>query len=148
MDFKIFDYIFKTDNDIKINFVPISDSNQTKRIKICVDLQAAVIPIPISIRWRTNGGGIYTIWSPLAGHDRIIEPNWRKKQNVSRSASGIPLQCYMDSDGKNIITVSCSDAKLRYQLNREFWKKRESLNGSLYCSRRKQVLLKNMKPKS
>lgn len=111
MDFKIFDYIFKTDNDIKINFVPISDSNQIKRIKICVDLQAAVIPIPISIRWRTNGGGIYTIWSPLAGHDRIIEPNWRKKQNVSRSASGIPLQCYMDSDGKNIITVSCSDAK-------------------------------------
>lgn len=111
MDFKIFDYIFKTDDNIKINFVPISDSNQIKRIKICVDLQAAVIPIPISIRWRTNGGGIYTIWSPLAGHDRIIEPNWRKKQNVSRSASGIPLQCYMDSDGKNIITVSCSDAK-------------------------------------
>lgn len=111
MDFKIFNYLFKTDDGSKISMTPVSDFNQVKRIKLCVDFETSVIPTPINIRWRTNGNGIYTRWSPLAGHNRVIEPNWRKTKNASRSASGIPVQCYLNSRGQNIITVSCSDAK-------------------------------------
>lgn len=111
MIYNIADYMFETDSKYDIKIMVLEKKQNRTLIKINTDFYGKKCPEPITIQWRTQGGGIYTRWNCMGGQDRRLYPNWEMNCNKSRSASGMPLQCYLGKDGKNKITVAVSDVK-------------------------------------
>lgn len=78
-----------------------------------VDLRAeqAVVPEPLTVRWKIDCTDIYSTWSPMTGFRRVLAPDWGKKVTRSRFASGSPVHALLSREGKNRMTVAVSDAQ-------------------------------------
>ncbi len=111
MDVKLNDILFSADEKFHISFSQIASFPNYDRIRIEIDFGERLSPPPIVIRWSLPGVGAYTRWSPSGGQNRRLSPNWAMLRTESRSASGMPIQCYLSSGGENRITVSLSDVK-------------------------------------
>lgn len=54
---------------------------------------------------------IYSMWSPSAGTNRVLGPDWGPRRIQSRLASWMPLQQLISLSGKNRLCIAVSDAK-------------------------------------
>ena len=111
MIYNVADYLFETDSKYDIKIIVLEKKQNRALIKINIDFCGKKCPELVTIKWRTQGGGIYTRWNCMGEQNRRLYPNWEMNCNKSRSASGMPLQCYLGKDGKNKITVAVSDVK-------------------------------------
>jgi len=69
------------------------------------------VPEPFKLSFDIPLVDSYSVWSPSAGFDRALRPDWSKKTTVSRLASWMPLHSVLSVGGKNRITVAISDVK-------------------------------------
>ena len=54
---------------------------------------------------------IYSMWSPSAGTNRVLGPDWGPRRIQSRLASWMPIQQLISLSGKNRLCIAVSDAK-------------------------------------
>lgn len=108
---EISDIFFNIETEYDVSLTDISREKYCKKIEVKVNFSEKTRPDPIFIRWSMPGKGIYTCWNPLETQDRTIYANWSMRKTESRSASSMPIQCYMGNDGFNRITVALSDVK-------------------------------------
>ncbi len=102
---------YTCDSKYAVRMELIESRKDFDKVRIDIDFGALVRPEPVLIRWAMPGHGVYTRWSPMSGQNRRLNPNWTMLRTGSRSASGMPLQCYLDSGDDNCITVALSDVK-------------------------------------
>ncbi|MBE5040504.1 glycoside hydrolase family 36 protein [Ructibacterium gallinarum] len=111
MEYKIADYVFHADEKYKVNIEQAEDNGEVFAVNIKIDFGNKITPEAVEIWWTTQTYGAYVPWSPVSGMNREIYPEWWMSESKSRSASGIPIQCYIGSDDKNRVTVYTSDCK-------------------------------------
>jgi len=88
-----------------------SVANEITEIEIILNFKQAIIPEKTKIKWNTSAAGSYMAWSPLEVYMHGLSPNWQKSEAVSRSACGMPMQCYISACGENVVTVSADDVQ-------------------------------------
>lgn len=120
MMYNTMDYVFETDTQYDVKITTIEKTQTLIRIGINVDFHKELKPEPIRLTWKTQGGGIHTRWDCMSVQNRRLYPNWEMTCNESRSASGMPLQCYIGKNGMNRVTVAVSDVKTPIQLRSGF----------------------------
>lgn len=95
-------------NDIL--FLAISSvTNEITEIDISLHFGQSAVPEMTKIKWFTKAAGSCMVWSPLEVYVHELKPNWQKSEAVSRSACGMPMQCYISASGENVVMVSVSD---------------------------------------
>lgn len=89
----------------------ISVTDKITDIEIKLKFPQPIVPEKTKIKWYTNAAGSCMVWSPLEVYVHEIRPNWHKSETVSRSACGMPMQCYISAGGENVVMVSVSDVQ-------------------------------------
>ena len=125
------DLIFETDSEYDVRISSLENTKNNAVIKISIDFCGKQSPQPTTIKWTTKGGEIYTRWNCMGEQNRRLYPNWEKSCNKSRSASGMPLQCYLGKDGKNKITVAVSDVKTPIHIKSGFIEENSQISWEL-----------------
>ncbi len=97
-------------NDI-LSLAISSVTNEITEIDISLHFQQSAVPEMTKIKWSTNAAGSCMAWSPLEVYVHELKPNWQKSEAVSRSACGMPMQCYISASGENVVMVSVSDVQ-------------------------------------
>ncbi len=85
-------------------------------VEIEVHFPEAIVPETMKIQWYTKAGGSCMEWNPMDVYDHSIHPCWSKATAWSRSASGMPMQCYFSSWGENVVTVSVMDVQMPLEI--------------------------------
>lgn len=85
-------------------------------VNVHLEFDRKTVQNKIIIKWRTNAAGCYSLWSPLEVFNHDVKPEWSKAETDSRSASGMPIQTYIDNEGKNVVTVAFSDVRTPVRL--------------------------------
>ncbi len=80
-------------------------------LKFIMKSEEKFVPSPIRVEWKLPVGNIVSIWTPLAGFSKFIEPDWRPTKCKSKTAGGAPVFSCVDHDGSNACTIAISDSK-------------------------------------
>ncbi len=95
--------------------------------------EPAMIP-SFRLLWHTPAIDCQCRWTPLAGNNKLLPPNWGGKQNF-QLAIGAPVMCFLNQSGINRLTFACSDALNAVQLGGGIEEKLGVLECSVECFR-------------
>jgi alpha-galactosidase len=80
------------------------------KYKFTLNANQAIVPQPITLRWRLPSLNVKGIWKCGALHDKRQQYDWELDHLQSRISVDAPIICAFGHDDSNIITLACSDA--------------------------------------
>lgn len=102
-------FTFEFDAKHSLLMQELEHKNNVLKIKISLDSDGGTASEPVIIRWKYPCGAMFSQWNPQLWSERYLNTNWMPIKNLSRAASGAPIQTHMTADGTNVITVYLSD---------------------------------------
>lgn len=99
----------KSNEELSLNIQSISA--EVTDIKIELNFKIKTVPQMIKIKWNTKAAGSCMVWSPTEVYVHELKPNWNKSETESRSAKGMPIQCYISAGGENVVMVAVMDVQ-------------------------------------
>lgn len=93
----------------------------------------AMLPF-FRLLWHTSALDCQCRWTPLAGNNKLLPPNWGSRQSF-QLAIGAPVMCFLNQAGVNRLTFACSDALNVVQLGGGIEEKLGVLECSVECFR-------------
>ena len=88
-----------------------SEQNGITYIKLTAKFSSPTVPSRFRLCFSYPVCDIYSMWSPSAGTNRVLGPDWGPKRVQSRLASWMPIQQLISLGGKNRLCIAVSDAK-------------------------------------
>jgi len=125
MEYLINEKVFKTEtenNVISECITPIKQGDISEYL-IKIKFDGQIEPKPYRITFREKLVDEFGFFSSKSGGDKKITPNWLKREEESRTASGMPFFTLFSKGDKNRMTVALLDAstpsKLRVGVTEE-----------------------------
>lgn len=109
--------IFSKDSSFDSNIELLSNNEGLYTYKFSIKAETASTPSPMTLRWRLPSFNMKGVWKPGGVHDKRQQYDWELNHITSRVSVDAPVLCVFGHDGKNIITVACSDAANLIQMN-------------------------------
>lgn len=104
-------YIFKTEEDVDINFEKISSDNGLSLYKVAFKWKERVFPKKITLDYKIPCTDVYTVWDSYRVFATDQTVTFRKTQTKSRLASGMPLKQMFSKRGTNRHLLAVSDVR-------------------------------------
>lgn len=99
----------KSNEDLSLSVQQVGDG--ITEIRIELNFKIETVPQMTKIKWNTKSSGSCMVWSPTEVYVHELKPNWNKSEAESRSAKGMPMQCYISAGGENVVMVSVMDVQ-------------------------------------
>ena len=102
-------FITQTENQIELEKIEKIKDGEISEYLIKIVFKDKVSPKKYSISWEEEQIDILGFWSSKMGTQHNITPEWSKRAEESRTASGMPLISLYNKANINRITVALSD---------------------------------------
>lgn len=102
-------FITQTENSVKsIEIEKIKDGEVSEYL-VKIEFEEKITPKPVYITWYEDLVDTFSFWSSKCGTQHNITPDWSKRREESRTASGMPLICLHNKADMNRVCVALSD---------------------------------------
>ena len=99
----------KTENELKSeSFIKIKDGDVSE-YKLSLDFGKDVYPTVYSLIWEENQVDMMGFWSSKGYFEKHITADWYMRNEVSRTATGMPVISIFNKGNENRITIALSD---------------------------------------
>ncbi len=94
--------------------VALKKTNKEKdiiEISVDISIKEKIVPKEVTVAWDIDCIDMQSVWNPLCGALRNIQPAWRPNIIDSRVGSGAPIHSLVSASGKNRGLICVSDVK-------------------------------------
>lgn len=102
----------KTETKIKKETIELIKDGEIQEYKLKIELENEESPSVYTLCWEEKQIDMIGFWSSKIGFYHNLRPEWDKRCEDSKAASGIPIASVFSKKNKNRITVALSDPLL------------------------------------
>ncbi len=77
----------------------------------------ATTPSPLTLRWRMPSINVKGVWTSASLHEKRQQYDWELEHLQSRVSVDAPVVCVFGHDDTNVVTLACSDAINKMEMN-------------------------------
>ena len=97
--------------NIKFDLSVFEKNDNYTVLRFQMKAEEKIVPSEVKVEWTVPVDNVLSVWTPLAGFTRFIQPNWRRTKSESKTAVGAPVLSLVNHDGTNACTIAISDPK-------------------------------------